>query len=354
MAYFLKVAKQQNRTYLSIHESFYSPDVKGTKHKCYRTLGNINKLIESGIEDPIAHFQKEVDELNEKRRQEKQDAQISQKLISSVSPERYLGYFPLCSILNTMDVEDHFQYMQSERNFRFDVYDVVCSLVFARAVAPVSKHRTFMDMLPSLYKESNFSYNQILSALEFIGSEYEKFVEIFTAATKENYGTDTSKTYFDCTNFYFEIDKETDFKRERPSKENRRDPVVGLGLLLDADMIPMGMQMYPGNGSEKPVLRNIIGDLKKRSSISGRMIQIADKGLNCSQNIIEVLNNGDGYIFSRSVKKLDDVEATWVLLQEGFKDVKDSRGNLLYRYKSRVDDFEYEYTDNNGRRSGKK
>ena len=146
-----------------------------------------------------------MDERNDQRRQENQNARINQKLISEVSPERYLGYFPLCNILNTLDVEEHFRYMQSNRNFRFDVYDVVTSLVFARAVAPLSKHRTFMDILPSLYKESVFSYDQLLCALEFIGSEYEKYVDIFTAATKENYGTDTSKTYFDCTNFYFEI-----------------------------------------------------------------------------------------------------------------------------------------------------
>lgn len=289
-----------------------------------------------------------MDELNDQRRQENQNARINQKLISEVSPERYLGYFPLCNILNTLDVEEHFRYMQSNRNFRFDVYDVVTSLVFARAVAPLSKHRTFMDILPSLYKESVFSYDQLLCALEFIGSEYEKYVEIFTAATKENYGTDTSKTYFDCTNFYFEIDRETDFKRKGPSKENRRDPIVGLGLLLDANMNPIVMRMYPGNESEKPVLRNIISDLKRRNNITGRTIQIADKGLNCAHNIIEALRNGDGYIFSKSVKNLNDVETTWVLLQNGFSDVKNSRGDLIYSYKSRIDDFEYEYTDNSG------
>lgn len=69
MAYFLKVSKQQNRTYLSIYESFYSPDVKGTKQRSFRKIGNLDKLIEIGIEDPIAYFKNEVDELNEKRKQ---------------------------------------------------------------------------------------------------------------------------------------------------------------------------------------------------------------------------------------------------------------------------------------------
>ena len=121
-----------------------------------------------------------------------------------------------------------------------------------------------------------------LDAVEFIGSEYEKFVEIFTVATKENFSIDTKHTYFDCTNFYFEIDKENSFQRKGPSKEGRHDPIVGLGLLLDSNMIPIGMKMYPGNESEKPVLRKTIQDLKKQNNIDGRTIQIADKGLNLS------------------------------------------------------------------------
>ena len=62
-------------------------------------------------------------------------------------------------------------------------------------------------------------------------------------------GAERSQTYFDCTNFYFEIDREDDFRRKGPSKENRRDPIVGLGLLLDANQIPIGMKMYPGKMS---------------------------------------------------------------------------------------------------------
>ena len=120
----------------------------------------------------------------------------------------------LANILNTLDVEEHFKYMQSTRDFQFDVYDIVSSLVFACAVAPLSKTRTFAEILPSLYKKLSCSYDQILSSVEFIGSEYEKFIEIFTIATEDNYGIVTSSTYYDCTNFYFEINKETDFKRK--------------------------------------------------------------------------------------------------------------------------------------------
>ena len=349
MAYFLKVSKQQTRTYLAIYESFYSPDVKGTKHRSVKNLGNINKLIEAGIDDPISYYQKEVDKMNAEKKKEKEVQKKAQKLISDISPEKYLGYFPLANILNNLDVEQHFDFLQSNRSFQFNVFDIFSSLVYARAVAPCSKHRTFHDVLPSLFKEMNYSYDQLLDAVEFIGSEYEKLVEIFTAATKENYGTDTSHSFFDCTNFFFEIDKENDFQRRGPSKENRNDPIVGMGLLLDANMIPIGMKIYPGNESEKPVLRNIIQDMKNQNNIVGRTIQIADKGLNCARNIIQAVNSNDGYIFSKSVRQLSKKEQVWVLLENDYRDVKDAYGNTIYRYKSCIEDFDYSYKDDDGK-----
>lgn len=354
MAFFLKVSKHQSRTYLSIYESFYSPDVKGTRHRSYRSLGNIQKLIDSGIDDPISYYQKEVDRLNAQRKAECANRKINQRLISEISPERYLGYFPLANIMTNLDVREHFDYLQSNRQFHFNVFDVFSSLVYARLVSPLSKHRTFHDVLPSMFNSSHDSYYQILDAVEFLGEEYQKIVEIFTVATSENYGIDTKHTYFDCTNFYFEIDRENSFQKKGPSKENRKDPIVGLGLLLDANMIPIGMEMYPGNESEQPVFRNVIKSLKDRNNIKGRTIRIADKGLNSARNIITAINNRDGYIFSKSVKKLAKVEKTWVLLDNDYTEVKDEKNNILFKYKSCIEEYTYSYTDENGREYVKK
>ena len=164
----------------------------------------------------------------------------------------------------------------------------------------------------------------------------------------QKYPFDTSHSYFDCTNFYFKIDKEDEFRLKGPSKENKKEPIVGMGLLLDANQIPIGMKLYPGNESEKPIIRNIIDDLKQSSHISGRTIQVADKGLNCFNNIMHALKSGDGYIFSKSVKNLPETEKTWVLLENDYVDVKNKKGEVLYRIKDCVDDFSYTYTDDTG------
>ena len=337
MAYFLKKQRQGKQIYLAIYESFYSSDTKGTKHKCYKSLGSVNKLKETGINDPIAHFQKEVDELN------KTSVSKKEVLISDDPILKNLGYFPIKSLINKLDVKKTLDLFKLVNNFDYDLYTLITTLIYARCVKPCSKYKTYFEVIPSLFESVNYSYDQLLDGLSFIGNDYEKFVELFFKAYKDKYGSDTSKTYFDCTNFYFEIDKEDDFRRKGPSKENRKDPLVGLGLLLDANQIPIWMKLYPGNKSEKPVLREVINDLKDRDAKIGRTIHVSDKGLNCAENIAFSKTNKDGYIFSKSVKQLPEVEKTWVLNNNDWKTVKDKDGQILYKYKSCVDDFSYSF-----------
>jgi len=335
MAFYLKKTNLKGRTYLSIDESFYSHDKKGTAHKCFKSLGSIETLKANGMDDPIAFYQKKVDELNKKRKDD------GVRKISDKSPLLYLGYFPLKSIMEKLKIKKYVDFFKLTTNFEFDLYEMLSSLIYARAVNPCSKHRTFHEVLPCLYNSYDYSYDQLLDGLSYIGSNYQKFVEIFTTITGEVYGLNTSKTYFDCTNFYFEIDREDDFRKKGPSKENRKDPIVGLGLLLDNNQIPIGMEMYPGNESEKPVLRDVIDNLKKRNNITGRTIHVADKGLNCAQNIAFSKKSGDGYLFSKSVKGLPKKEKEWVLLENDYTVVRDKNGKELYRYKSCVDQFPY-------------
>ena len=252
MAFFLKQTPLKGRTYLAIYESFYSREKKGTAHRTYKSLGSIETHKANGMDDPVSVFQKEVDELNRKKRSE------GMKMISKKSSLLHLGYFPLKSLMEKLNIK--------------------------------------------------------------------KYVDYFK---------------LDCTNFYFEIDREDDFRKKGPSKENRKDPIVGLGLLLDANQIPIGMDMYPGNESEKPVIRDVIGELKKRSNIVGKTIHVADKGLNCGQNIVFAKKSGVGYLFSKSVKTLPATEKDWVLLNNGYTVVRNKKGKELYRYKSCVDKFPY-------------
>lgn len=343
MAYFFKKTTNKKGLYLQIYESFYDPERGHTAHKSFKPIGYVHELQANGIDDPISFYQEEVNKLNQEFQAAKQAKKA--KLISDESTEKLLGYFPIKNINDKLSAKKYIDLMQTATDFHFNVYDMMSSLVYARLVHPCSKSKTYDEVIPRLFDSYDYSLNQLYDGLEYIGCEYEKIIEIYNHQIQQHYKFDTSHIYFDCTNFYFEIDKEDDFRRKGPSKENRKEPIVGLGLLLDANQIPIGMKMFLENQSEKPVIRTIIDGLKTRNSVSGRTIQIADKGLNCSENIFYAVKNGDGYIFSKSVKQLPEIERTWVLLPNDYKDVKNANGDVLYRIKECVDDFEYRIKD---------
>ena len=348
MAYFLKKTNNKKGTYLQIYESYYNPERKTGAHRSYKPIGYVHELQAKGIEDPISFYKEEVQKLNQEFQKRKQAEKVRQ--ISEESPEKLLGYFPLKNLCDSFGCKKYIDLMQTATGFRFNIFDMMSSLIYARVVHPCSKLKTYIEILPKLFEAYDFSLDQLYSGLGYIGSKYEKIIEIFNHQVALKYPFDTAHSYFNCTNFYFEIDKEDDFRLKGSSKENKKEPIVGMGLLLDANQIPVGMKMYSGNESEKPVIRDIIDDLKQRSHISGRTIRVADKGLNCFENILHALKSGDGYIFSKSVKMLSETEKTWTLLKNDYVAVKNKKGEVIYYIKDCVDDFTYNYTDKDGHR----
>ena len=353
MRYFLKKTNRPKGEYLQIYQSEYIRGV-GSRNKSYKAIGYVDELIARGTKDPVAKAQAEVKRLNDELKA-KEDGEKTRKIGKS-SPQRFLGYFVLKAVANSLgDFEKAVRAISSARGFQYDAFELMMALVYARVTFPASKRRTHSDILPLLFEKiDDDSYSQVLSCCEYIGSEYLKIIALLTRAVERAYGLDCHETYFDCTNFYFEIDKEDDFRRNGPSKENRKDPIVGMGLLLDANQIPVAMEMFPGNEAEMPYLRKTIQRMKKESSISGRTIQIADKGLNCAANIHAAIESGDGYLFSKSLKKQSQKEIEWFLSldSDGWDAVYESDGKggkqVKYRYYSFIDTFDYSYTDGNG------
>lgn len=348
MSYFLKKTKNKKGTYLQIYESYYDPERKCGAHRSYKPVGYVHELIDKGIDDPVSFYSDEIKKLNSEYKENKRKNKVRQ--ISEESPEKLLGYFPVKNLNDSLGTKKYLNLLQTATGFRFNIADLMSALIYSRMVHPCSKSKTYDEIIPRLYEKYDFSLDQLYSGIGYIGSEYEKIIEIYNHQINQKYKFDTEKTYFDCTNFYFEIDREDELRRKGPSKENHKSPIVGLGLLLDSNQIPIGMKIYPGNESEKPILRSVIDDLKARNNITGRTIQVADKGLNCINNIMHALKDGDGYIFSKSVKTLSETELTWVLLDNDYVDIKNSDGVVLYRVKECIDDFSYSCQYKNGKK----
>lgn len=349
MNYFLKKTKPSKKgEYLQIYISEYIPG-KGSRNRSHIALGYVSDMIASGIANPVAYAEKMVTELNASK--EKEAPQIGE-----TSTSKNVGHFLLKAMIDSLSIDQDLAMMTSNKKFRYEFSSFLRAMIYAQVVAPGSKLTASERVIPNLYGCESFSYDQILDGVTYIGSDYQKFIELFNKHIQDIYPRRTDNVFFDCTNYYFEIDAEDDLRRKGPSKEQRKSPIVGQALLLDADQIPLGMTLFPGNESEKPQLRRHIEDIKDRYGVEGRVVRVADKGLNCARNIYAAVREAnDGYIFSKSVhgKNLSAVEKEWVLLDNDYNvwvEKHDISGKLVYKYKesSGKDSYTYSFKDDEG------
>ena len=349
MAYYLRKENKKKGIYLQMYDSHWDKDKKQARSKSIEAFGYVDDLIAAGIPDPIAYYKEYVKRKNQERT--KTLSEESRPRVFSSVREIYIGHFLVHTLLNELGVKDVIDILASQMQFQFSVYDLIEQLISARIIHPCSKSKTVSHVFPHLYESSTISEDQVYDGCAFIGASYKKYIELFNHCYEKYYKRDYSRAFFDCTNYYFEIDSPSGDRQKGPSKEKRNDPIIGQALLLDSDLVPLAMQMYPGNQSEKPYIRNIIEEMKIRYKVNSRTVQVADKGLNCARNIYAAVKEAnDGYIFSKSVhgNYLSDVEKEWILLENKdnvFTDYMDSDGNLMYRLKSCVDDFKYHFSE---------
>lgn len=349
MAYYLRKENKKKGTYLQMYESHWDKEKKQPRSKSVMAFGYVHELISDEIPDPIAYYTDFVAKKNKERAAAFAEDTRPRAFASPV--EYNLGHFLLHTLLEELNVKEVIDILAAQMRFQFHIYDMVAQLIFSRIIYPCSKSKTVSSVFPHLYNSSPISEDQVYDGLSFIGGSYKKYIELFNHCYEQHYQRDFSNVFFDCTNYYFEIDLPYEDKQKGPSKENRHDPIIGQALLLDADLVPVAMQMYPGNESEKPYIRKVIEEMKSRYKVSGKTVQVADKGLNCARNIYAAVKEAnDGYIFSKSIhgRNLSEKEKKWLLLeneQNIWKDYRDKDGNLLYRLKSCVDSFSYQFKE---------
>lgn len=349
MAYYLRKENKKKGTYLQMYESHWDKEKKQPRSKSVMAFGYVHELVSDEIPDPVAYYTDFVAEKNKERAAAFTEETRPRAFVAPV--EYNLGQFLLYTLLEELNIREVIDILAAQMRFQFRIYDMIAQLIFSRIIYPCSKSKTVSSVFPHLYNSSPISEDQVYDGLSFIGGSYKKYIELFNHCYEQHYQRDFSNVFFDCTNYYFEIDLPYEDKQKGPSKENRHDPVIGQALLLDADLVPVAMQMYPGNESEKPYIRKVIEEMKSRYKVSGKTVQVADKGLNCARNIYAAVKEAnDGYIFSKSIhgRNLSEKEKKWLLLeneQNIWKDYRDKAGNLLYRLKSCTDSFSYQFKE---------
>ena len=163
MAYFLKKTNNKKGTYLQIYESYYDPERKGGAHRSFKPIGYVHELMAKGIDDPIAFYAEEVKKLNQEHKISKQKEK--ERLISEESPEKLLGYFPLKNLNDSLGCKKYIDLMQTATDFRFNIFEMMADLVYARTVQPCSKSKTYVEVIPKLFEKHDFSLNQLYYGL---------------------------------------------------------------------------------------------------------------------------------------------------------------------------------------------
>lgn len=350
MGYFLRKDKKKKGVYLQMYETYWDRERKQARTRCVRSFGYADELKSESIPDPVSYY-KELVAVEEKKRLSDLNDATRPRAFDEIT-EKNAGYFILKALIDELDVREVIDILSSVQQYQFSVYDMMMQLIYSRAIQPCSKSKTVSSVFPLLFDYSSISEDQVYDGLLFIGSFYEKYIELFNSQYERLFPRNFDTCFFDCTNYYFEIDLPKEDKQKGPSKENQHSPIIGQALLLDKDLVPLSMRMFPGNRSEKPYLRSVVEDMKSRCNVSGRTVQVADKGLNCARNIYAAVKEADdGYIFSKSVhgRNLSKAEKQWVLLEDDYANrytpYYDDNGNMKYKIKSCIDTFSYSFKE---------
>lgn len=324
--------KKTGRTYLSIVHNYRDKETKTTRAKVIKSLGYLDDL-EKEFDDPIAYFTEEAKRLDEKRIAG--NAPISftiarDEIISNDSVNRKnFGYAALSKIYHELGLHTFLINRQRHSNEEYDANSIMKMLVFSRLINPCSKKKSFEDRL-RFFEKDNYSLDDVYRCLSFFDKHKENLQLWINDKIKELYGRDTSLVYYDVTNYYFETDKMDDFKRKGVSKEHRPNPIVQMGLFMDNNGIPITYQLFPGNTNDCLTYRPNLSRIKKDYNL-GKVVVVSDKGMNTGDNIWYTLSQGNGYVFSMSVRGADKELKNYVLNQDGYQWLSNE-----YKRKSRL------------------
>lgn len=306
----LSVSKSKNSTSLYVIKSTYENGVHSSK--VVEGLGTVNELSKKlGGQDPIEWAKKYIDELNQKEKEEKRDVIAKDKQRSFNGGYLFLQQLYYGLRLNKLCTEISRKY-----KFSFNLNSIPSRLLYARIIYPSSKLATF-QLSTRFIEQPDFKLQHIYRALGILAKEADVIQSFLYKNSLKISKRNTGVLYYDCTNFFFEIEQEEGLKQYGPSKEHRPNPIVQMGLFMDGDGIPLAFSINKGNTNEqltlKPLEQKILSDFQL-----SRFIVCTDAGLSSYANR-RFNNMGErSFITTQSIKKLKAHLKEWALDPKGW------------------------------------
>ena len=318
-------------------ESFYiTKSFKNSNGKSssvvVRKLGTLNELLkEHGpTRDDVMHWAKEearIETQKYKKEREAKSVQITFHADRQLDYDKQSfyrgGYLFLQSIYYGLQLNKTCRKLRDKHKFKYDINAILSDLVYARVLEPASKRSSYKTALEFLEKPT-YELHDIYRALDVLGNECD-FIQSEVYKNSHFIGSRNDKIlYYDCTNYYFEIEQEDGDKKYGKCKEHRPNPIIQMGMFMDGDGIPLAFSLFPGNMNEqkslKPLEQKILQDFGCQ-----KFIYCSDAGL-ASENIRTYNHMGErAFIVTQSIKKLPAEDKAWALDKTGFRRVSDDK-----------------------------
>ena len=297
--------KSKNMEHYSIIQDINKNGKRTTK--VYENIGNFEKLKQrAGDEDPLVWLKNYVQELNKKEKENKMPVIIkkdpSKVIDKNVQSSFNVGYLFLQDIYYKLKLDKICNEITEQRQFKFDLNDILSKLIYSRILFPASKLKT-LELSKRFLEQPNFEYQHIERVLPVI-CENMDFIQSELYKNSNEYMKRNNKIlYYDCTNYYFEIEEEAGLKQYGKSKENRPNPIVQMGLFMDGNGIPLAFDITPGNTNEQttlqPLEEKIINDFE-----FSEFVVCTDAGLASKANRKFNNKNNRKFVTTQSIKKL--------------------------------------------------
>ena len=233
------------------------------------------------------------------------------------------GYLFLQSIYYQMQMQKICRKLKQRYKFKYDINAILSDLIYARILEPCSKRSSY-KVASEFLERPSYQLHDVYRALDVLGAECD-MIQAEVYKNSHFLGQRNDKIlYYDCTNYYFEIEQEGGSKKYGKGKEHRPNPIIQMGLFMDGDGIPLAFSLFPGNANEqtslKPLEKKVLRDFGCQ-----KFIYCSDAGL-ASESIREYNHMGErAYIVTQSIKKLKKEEKEWALSPQGFKRVSDDK-----------------------------
>ena len=233
------------------------------------------------------------------------------------------GYLFLQSIYYQMQMQKICRKLKQRYKFKYDINAILSDLIYARILEPCSKRSSY-KVASEFLERPSYQLHDVYRALDVLGAECD-MIQAEVYKNSHFLGQRNDKIlYYDCTNYYFEIEQEDGSKKYGKGKEHRPNPIIQMGLFMDGDGIPLAFSLFPGNANEqtslKPLEKKVLRDFGCQ-----KFIYCSDAGL-ASESIREYNHMGErAYIVTQSIKKLKKEEKEWALSPQGFKRVSDDK-----------------------------